>query len=227
MAVYNSHNTKQWDELLNAINGGDTSAIATALTTIKTSIDSITTTLSSFSAEVDVDSTQWTNLITAITNQSLNVDLSNITSSVVNNLSNVSGSTTTDALNTLNSTLNDRDNFFVSDIKNFKDLANGSSVSVNITIPQIEIGIAYFIVCHCGSGKSAGGYWSVKGLVSPHSRTDISIPIPQDWDNSRIVSMPLNAINANTYNITFTNFTGVPTDSTYPSRVYAMVIKLK
>lgn len=103
MAVYNSHNTKQWEELLNAINGGDTSAIATALTAIKTSIDSITTALSSLSAEIDVNSSQWANLINAITNQSLNVDLSNITSSVVNNLSNVRGSTVTDAFNFLNS----------------------------------------------------------------------------------------------------------------------------
>lgn len=105
MATYNSHNTKQWNDLISAINGGDTSAIATALTAIKTSIDSINTSLSSLSIDVEQDSAQWTNLITAITNQSLNVDLSNITSSVVNNLSNVSGSTTTEAFNVLNSTL--------------------------------------------------------------------------------------------------------------------------
>lgn len=156
----------QWQALINAIDGGDTSAIATALGQIKTSIDSIETALVSFSTGVTQDSTQWTNLINAITtgggggggtididatqwsnllteigkgdmsaaatalnniytrlnaigfnstqwnnlvnaitNQSLTVDLSNITSSVVSNLSNVSGSTLTDALNALNSTL--------------------------------------------------------------------------------------------------------------------------
>lgn len=156
----------QWQALINAIDGGDTSAIATALGQIKTSIDSIETALGSLSTDVtqdstqwtnlinaissgggggggtiDIDatqwsdllteigkgdmtatatalnniynqlnsigfnSTQWTNLINAITNQSLTVDLSNITSSVVSNLSNVSGSTLTDALNALNSTL--------------------------------------------------------------------------------------------------------------------------
>lgn len=112
MAVYNSHNTKQWRELLNAINSGDTSAIATALTNIKTSIDSINTALSSLSAEVDINSTQWTNLINAITNQSLNVDLSNITSSIVSNLSNVTGNTITDAINILNTSLVRKDKVY-------------------------------------------------------------------------------------------------------------------
>lgn len=156
----------QWQALINAISGGDTSAIATALGQIKTSIDNIETALGSLSTDVTQDSTQWTNLINAIssgggggggtididatqwsnllteigkgdmtatatalnniytrlnsigfnstqwtnlvnaiTNQSLTVDLSNITSSVVSNLSNVSGSTLTDALNALNSNL--------------------------------------------------------------------------------------------------------------------------
>ena len=156
----------QWTALINAINGGDTSAIATALGQIKTSINSITTALGSLSTDVtqdstqwnnlinaissgggggggtiDIDatqwsdllteiakgdmtatatalnniytrlnsigfnSTQWTNLVNAITNQSLTVDLSNITSSVVRNLSNVSGATLTDAINFLKSDL--------------------------------------------------------------------------------------------------------------------------
>ena len=91
----------QWTDLLTSINKGDTTALATALGLIKTSIDSITTSLGSLSINVEQDSTQWTNLINAITNQSLTVDLSNITSSVVSNLSNVTGSTTTDALNSV------------------------------------------------------------------------------------------------------------------------------
>lgn len=56
----------QWQALINAIDGGDTSAIATALGHIKTSIDAIETALGSFSTGVTQDSTQWTNLINAI-----------------------------------------------------------------------------------------------------------------------------------------------------------------
>lgn len=158
----------QWQALINAIDGGDTSAIATALGQIKTSVDGITSALGSLSTDVTQDSTQWTNLINAIssgggggggtididatqwsnllteiakgdmtatatalnniytrlnsigfnstqwtnlvnaiTNQSLTVDLSNITSSAVTNLSNVTGATVTDVINALNSTLTD------------------------------------------------------------------------------------------------------------------------
>lgn len=89
----------QWTNLLTSIDKGDTSALATALGLIKTSIDSINTSLGSLSTDVTQNSTQWTNLINAITNQSLTVDLSNITSSVVSNLSDASGSTLTDVIN--------------------------------------------------------------------------------------------------------------------------------
>ena len=123
MAVYNSHNTKQWEELLNAINGGDTSAIATALTTIKTSIDSINTSLGSLSTDVIQDSTQWTNLVNAITNQSLTVDLSSVTSSVVSNLSNVTGSNLTDVINLLNSEIDNKINNFT-----YAGSVNGSNL---------------------------------------------------------------------------------------------------
>lgn len=139
----------QWTALINAINGGDTTAIATALNTIKTSIDSITTSLGSLSIDVEQDSTQWTNLLTsidkgdmtatatalgniktsldniytrlnsigfdttqwgnlvnAITNQSITVDLSNITSDVVSNESTVTpADTVTEALDVLKSDL--------------------------------------------------------------------------------------------------------------------------
>lgn len=160
----------QWQALINAIDGGDTSAIATALGQIKTSIDSIETALGSLSTDVTQDSTQWTNLINAIssgggggggtididatqwsnllseiakgdmtatatalnniytrlnaigfnstqwnnlvnaiTNQSLTVDFSNITSSVVSNLSNLTGSTVTDVLNLIGTLINGLD----------------------------------------------------------------------------------------------------------------------
>lgn len=56
----------QWTALINAIDGGDTSAIATALGQIKTSIDAIETTLGSLSTGVTQDSTQWTALVNAI-----------------------------------------------------------------------------------------------------------------------------------------------------------------
>ena len=96
----------QWSNLLTAVNKGDTSALATALGLIKTSIDSINTSLSSLSADVTQDSTQWTNLVNAITNQSLTVDLSNITSDVVSNESAVTpADTVTEALDRLKSDL--------------------------------------------------------------------------------------------------------------------------
>lgn len=56
----------QWQALINAIDGGDTTAIATALGQIKTSIDAINTSLGSLSTGVTQDSTQWSDLITAI-----------------------------------------------------------------------------------------------------------------------------------------------------------------
>lgn len=59
-------NQSQFTDLLNAIQGGDTTAIVTALGQIKTSIDDITTAFGSLSADVTQDSTQWTNLINAI-----------------------------------------------------------------------------------------------------------------------------------------------------------------
>lgn len=59
-------NAPQFQDLINAIQGGDTSAIATALGQIKTSVDGITTALGSLSTDVTQDSTQWTNLINAI-----------------------------------------------------------------------------------------------------------------------------------------------------------------
>ena len=56
----------QWQALLNAISGGDPTAIVTALGDIKDSIDTIETALGSLSTDVTQDSTQWTNLINAI-----------------------------------------------------------------------------------------------------------------------------------------------------------------
>ena len=102
----------QWQALINAISGGDTSAIATALGQIKTSIDSIETALGNLSTDVTQNSTQWNNLVNAITNQSLTVDLSNLTSSAVSNLSNVTGATVTDAINLLISTLTNESKTF-------------------------------------------------------------------------------------------------------------------
>lgn len=174
----------QWQALINAISGGDPTAIVTALGDIKNSIDTIETALGSLSADVtqdstqwttlinaissgggggggtiDIDatqwsnllteigkgdmsatatalnniytrlntigfnSTQWTNLVNAITNQSLTVDLSNVTSSVVTNLSNVLGSTVTDAINKLNSDLASKINDFT-----YFGVANGSTL---------------------------------------------------------------------------------------------------
>lgn len=92
----------QWSDLLTEISKGDMTATATALGNIKTSIDNVYTRLNS----IGFDTTQWGNLVNAIINQSLTVDLSNITSSVVSNLSNVIGATMTDVINSLNSDLN-------------------------------------------------------------------------------------------------------------------------
>lgn len=77
----------QWTALLNAIGTGDSSAIVTALNTIKNSLD---------------------NIINAISSQSITVDFSNINSDNVSNLSNVTGGNITNAFNNLNSTLNSK-----------------------------------------------------------------------------------------------------------------------
>lgn len=74
----------QWNQLINAINTGDSSAVVTALNTIKNSLDNITN---------------------AISNQTITVDLSDINSDNVLNLSNVTGGNITNAFNNLNSTL--------------------------------------------------------------------------------------------------------------------------
>lgn len=113
----------QWTALINAIQGGDPTAIVTALGDIKDSINAIETALGSLSTDVTQDATQWTNLVNAITNQSLTVDLSNVTSSVVKNLSNVIGSTVTDAINKLNSDLASKINNFT-----YFGVVNGSTL---------------------------------------------------------------------------------------------------
>lgn len=96
----------QWTNLLTSIDKGDTSALATALGLIKTSVDSINTSLGSLSVGVSQNATQWGNLVNAITNQSITVDLSNITSDVVSNESTVTpADTVTQALDVLKSTL--------------------------------------------------------------------------------------------------------------------------
>ena len=98
----------QWSNLLTEIAKGDMTATAAALGNIKTSIDSIYTRLNS----IGFDTTQWGNLVNAITNQSLTVDLSNITSSIVSNLSSVTGSNLTEVINILNSEIDAKlDNF--------------------------------------------------------------------------------------------------------------------
>ena len=117
----------QWNQLINAINTGDSSAIVTAISNIKTSIDNIYTRLNA----VGFNSTQWDNLVdaintgdssaivtaisniknsldnitNAISNQTITVDLSSINSSNVSNLSDVTGENITNAFNNLNSTL--------------------------------------------------------------------------------------------------------------------------
>lgn len=95
----------QWSDLLTEIAKGDMTATVTALGNIKTSIDNVYTRLNS----IGFDTTQWGNLVNAITNQSLTVDLSNVTSSAVSNLSNLTGSTVTDVLNLIGTLINGLD----------------------------------------------------------------------------------------------------------------------
>lgn len=89
----------QWNQLINAIGAGDSSAVVTALNTIKNSLDNITN---------------------AISNQTITLDFSNINSDNVSNLSDVSGNTVTNALSLLNSMLNNVENvssqFLISNI---------------------------------------------------------------------------------------------------------------
>lgn len=74
-------NNAQFNELLTAIQGGDTTAIATALNNIKNSIDNI-----SGGSPVEIDNTQWNSLINAIQSQSITFNLSNLnTDNTLNN----------------------------------------------------------------------------------------------------------------------------------------------
>lgn len=98
----------QWNQLINAISTGDSSAVTTALNNIKSSIDNINTQLNT----LGFNTTQWTNLINAISNQTISVDLSNINSDNVSNLSNVTGGNITNALNNLNSNLTNESKTF-------------------------------------------------------------------------------------------------------------------
>lgn len=117
---------------------------------------------------------------------------------------------------------------FMSEIKDFRSLANEQSVTCTINLTEaVEIGLVIYNIAHCGNGKNAGGYWDVSGLQSPGSRSIISIPCPSTWDSSITAVDILVNIGEGTRTLTFTNHTGVSTDSTYSSRVFATVIKLK
>lgn len=92
----------QWNQLINAIGAGDSSAVVTALNTIKNSLDNITN---------------------AISNQTITLDFSNINSDNVSNLSDVTGSSVSTAFNTLNSKLNNLYTLVTSGIKTGKGLS--------------------------------------------------------------------------------------------------------
>ena len=225
----------QWQALINAISGGDPTAIVTALGDIKNSIDTIETALGSLSADVTQDSTQWTNLINAIssgggggggtididatqwgnllteigkgdmtataaalnniytrlnsigfnstqwtnlvnaiTNQSLTVDLSNITSSVVSNLSNVSGSNLTDALNALNSTL---DNKSIKMIETTLP-SNTSTLTVNYPTGTTKSNL---IILNFGVYRNAGWEYNFDSISITLINTGIVINIKNDY----------------------------------------------
>lgn len=96
----------QWQALLSAIGQGDTSALVTALNAIAT----------------------------AIQNQQITLDFSNITSGAIINQSNVSGTTVTNALNNLNNNKQSRlvseslyENYFTT------ELAINTAVTINWT----------------------------------------------------------------------------------------------
>lgn len=229
----------QWQALINAIDGGDTSAIATALGQIKTSIDAIDTALGSLSADVTQDSTQWTNLINAIssgggggggtididatqwgnllseigkgdmtatatalnniytrlntigfnstqwsnlvnaiTNQSLTVDLSNITSSVVSNLSNVSGSNLTDALNALNSTLDNKS------IKMIETTLPSNTSTLTVNYPT-GANKSNLLILNFGVYRNAGWEYNFDSISITLINTGIVINIKNDYTSIR------------------------------------------
>lgn len=185
----------QWNQLINAINTGDSSAIITAISNIKTSIDNIYTRLNA----VGFNSTQWDNLVdaintgdssavitalntiknsldnikNAITNQSITVNLSNINSDNVLNLSNISGNNLTSALNILN--INTKLNVFSIPFKNG---------NINFTK------IGNILICLCD-------YTSQISLIQ---NTWVNIgTVPKDFPDFKYLAVPL--INGETFTI--------------------------
>ena len=122
-------NSTQFNQLLDAIQGGDTTAIVTALNDIKDSIDNISgggspieidntqwqdlldeidnTDIVNALSSVGLNNTQWNNLVNAITNQQISVslDLNNVNTDNTYNHSNFSNQYVTGVLNQIYNTL--------------------------------------------------------------------------------------------------------------------------
>ena len=114
--------------------------------------------------------------------------------------------------------------------KDFKNLADGASTTLDVVLnTTIKNGFIIFEVGHCGASDitKAGAYWDVSGLEPPNGgKQKTSIPIAAAWDNGVYSMIPIRNIAAQTYTFTFTNHTGVATNSGYNSRVQAYFIKL-
>lgn len=180
----------QWTNLLTSIDKGDTSALATALGLIKTSVDSINTSLGSLSADVTQDSTQWSNLVNAITNQSITVDLSNITSDVVSNESTVTpADTVTEALDVLKSDLMTQSDYGT--IGTVQLVAGTTTTIGIITLPN------------SATGKTRKGYISVKFILSRTANNELHIGLHQtNVDRAQYMYIPSNLFVAPTCSIT-------------------------
>lgn len=126
--------------------------------------------------------------------------------------------------------LNSNITYFISEYKDFKNLASGSSVTLTITnTSEIKVGFITLCVCHCGASSITmnAPFWSVSGIPFAGSRNETNVPIAKVWDNTNIVTYPIFNLTATTRTLTFKNQTGIATNPTYNSRVIAVLVKLR
>ncbi len=147
----------QWNQLINAINTGDSSAVVTALNTIKNSLDNITN---------------------AINNQSITLDLSNINSDNVRNLSSVTGGNITNAFNNLNLTLS----IMLSRTRNniTSRLSNLSTAVSEQNLAKYGYKIGDYFTGASGYTYILSDYNTFKGTATPYCLTQNHLGIVVD-----------------------------------------------
>ena len=143
-----------------------------------------------------------------------------------------SNKTVVGAINELNSKIITLQGYNYSIVKNFKNLANGASITSNtFTVPTTGTYRVHFTIAHIGANSitSAGAYWyislrkslddSVIGQAGGATRSGMSIASVKAWDSEISVDGVYGLQTGVTYYAMFTNNTGIATDANYDSSV--------